>query len=123
MKVTLNYFEIEKLDEMFELAFVTLHEKGYNVDRLCAIRGSEFYDMYKELPMDFVTFKGFAQLPNVPYGFELAHIMDEKFSMLFYRYEDNLSREQVLHNKTILAESLFIWAELLPDNKKRKGVA
>jgi len=107
---------IEELDLMFTEAFIALHEKGYDVDNLCICRGREFYKDYKQLSMDFIVFKDIVRLASIPIGFELAHIMDEEYSILLYKYEDNLSRKQVLRKKTEVAAALLLWVLQLPFN-------
>ena len=77
--------QIDYLDLQYTHGFLILHQKGYCVDRLCTFRGKGFYDEYKECPMEFITFKDFVNLPNVPIDFELAHITDEKQSLLLHR--------------------------------------
>jgi len=111
---------ITELDAMFTHAFIALYEKGYNIDRLCICKGHDFYEEYKELPMDFIAFKDILRVRSVPIGFELAHITDEGHSMLFYRYEDNLSGRQVLNRKLKVAAALLLWVSQLPFNDKAR---
>ena len=91
MKTKNTNMGIAEFDAMFTNAFAALHKKGYDIDRLCICKGRDFYEEYKELPMDFITFKDTVRLPSLPIGFELAHMTDEGHSILFHRYEDNLS--------------------------------
>ena len=99
-------------------AFVTLFKKGYDVDGLCVFdsgaTGDAIHEEYLKCPMECITFKGFAELPNVPADFELAHIMDEEHSLLICRYEDGLSAGQLLDKREEVSEALLYWAEQLP---------
>jgi hypothetical protein len=98
----------------FECVFVRLADKGYNVDALFVFDENEVFKVYKKQPMEWINFEGFAKLPSIPIGFELAHIVDEKFSMLAYRYEDGLSKQELIKKREEVAESLYMWMLSLP---------
>lgn len=100
-------------------AFLLLDEKGYKVDRLCIFERDSLYKDYKECPLEFITFKGFERsLPNIPEGFELAHIMDEECSLLSYRYEDGLKKKQFLNAREEFSETLLSWVKQLPKARR-----
>jgi len=106
---------------MFKEAFTRLVEKGFSAKELYTMSAKGLHSSYLECPQEGIFFGGcpdFSGFPDLPECLELVYACNSSgdivFTFLGHRYQDNLSRNELICSRYLVAKALLSWVSLLP---------